>query len=85
MNRMSALLLKLLDCILDSKYQQAKKMFIGDALSRLHKEVQKDLHNVLPLKFLQNFYTAHIYTIMNIWHTPSTDIMPNIKHKCLQN
>ena len=35
-------------------------MFVSHALSRLHTEVE-DLHDVIPLTFLQHLSTAHIY------------------------
>ena len=43
-------------------------MFISDALSRLHIEVQEEVHDVIPLNSLQNLYNLHFITIMNIWH-----------------
>ena len=36
-------------------------MFGSDAPSRLHINVQEDIHNVIPLNFPQHLYAAHIY------------------------
>ena len=41
--------------------QYCKKTFINDALSKIHIEAEKDIHDVIPLKFLQYLYTTHIY------------------------
>ena len=36
-------------------------MFISDALSRLHKEAQEDVHDMIPFSIFQHLKTAHIY------------------------
>ena len=36
-------------------------MFVSDALSRLHREAQDDVYEVIPISFLQHLNTVHIY------------------------
>ena len=57
----TSLLLKLWDYIFDLKYQKGWKMSIIDTFSKLHIEEQVDIHNVMPMDFLQHLNTAHIY------------------------
>ena len=54
MNRLTAFLWKLQDCKFNLKYQQGKKMFVGDALPKLHNEVEEDVNDVIPFNILQH-------------------------------
>ena len=56
-NRLTSLLLTLWDYAFDVKYQQGKKIFVSNVsnmLYRLHIEADHDVHDIMPLNFLQH-------------------------------
>ena len=57
------LLLELQDCILDVKYQQKKKMFDSDALSRLQIKAQNTIHGAIPT-ISYNIPIQHIFNMV---------------------
>ena len=46
-----------------------RKIFVSDPLSRLHIDAEEDVHNMIPMNFLQHLQTANIFTIMNMVKT----------------
>ena len=60
-NRLTLLMLKLCDYTFDLKYQQGKKMFLSDALSRLHIEAEKVIGHLILLNFLEHLNKAYIH------------------------
>ena len=53
-------------------------MFVTYVLSRLHTEVEEDLHNIVPMNFLQHLNTIHMY--YNYGHFAYTLYKHKAKH-----
>ena len=57
-------------------------MFLSDALSRLHIEVNQDVPDVIPLNFLQYLNACLYIIIMNALHKLDINTKQHIRCRC---